>query len=118
MPSLNHAYGHCHSLSCALLRIAPAGEVLGLYIEEQVVHSVFRVPHTETYVDAFGAEAGAAGLAAKAGRYIRHGEDYKWRAISAPGIRSLVAGDKTRALRSAHPVALALLAAADRRGSA
>lgn len=117
MLSLHHAYGHCHALSCALLGIAPAGEVLGLYIGEEVVHSVFRVPHTETYLDAFGPELGDAGLVAKATRYARHGESFGWRTLSVPGIRALVAGDKSRAVRSARPVALRLLAAADRLGS-
>jgi hypothetical protein len=113
MPSINmkFAYGDCHALTAALEQFRPAGEVLGLFVNGNLAHTVFRVPHTTLYADAHGIEDGAAGLAAKAIRYTRAGHDaFEWRRLE--GARPFA---RQAAIRQAVPLAVTLLREADRR---
>ena len=83
-----------------------------MFIEGELAHSVFRVPHSQVYVDAFGAEADEAGLARKAARYVRAAESFAWRGMSTGSVP--VPGERRRVLRKASPYARRLLAEADR----
>lgn len=111
--SLRHAYGECHALTAALLQIAPSGQAFGLFCKGTCVHSAFRVPHTQTFVDAFGAEVGESALSGKAARYVRPGDDSEWRALSEDEVVRMISGNRTLSLRRARAVALGLLRAAD-----
>ena len=101
---LDLAYGQCHALAAACVALAPGGGVLGLFIGEDCAHSVFRVPHTQVYVDAFGAEGD---LSVKAARYLRAGDSFEWRRIV--DVMPMVPGNKVRAVRKVIPVARELL---------
>ena len=108
-------YGHayCHVLTAALLELAPAGEVFGLCVAgtNEVVHTAFRVPHTDIYVDVFGPAQGIAGLAAKA-REFAADQGLTWQPLSPVALSRLV-GVHAAGLRRARPVARELLAAAE-----
>lgn len=108
-------YGHayCHVLTAALLKLAPAGEVfaLGVAGTDEVVHTAFRVPHTDVYVDVFGPALGAAGLEGKA-REFASDRKLIWRPLSSEALVCLV-GIHAAGIRRARPVAHELLAAAE-----
>lgn len=107
------AYGDCHALVAALEQFRPAGEVLGLFVNGDLAHTVFRPPHTTLYVDAHGVEEGPEGLAAKAVRYVRAGHDtFEWRPLSGA-----LPFTRAAAIRKAVSLASELLREADRRES-
>ena len=85
------------------------GEPLGLFVGENCVHSIFRVPHTSTYVDAFGAEGDADALKTKASRYLRRDDVYEWRTLSERQVWLMISGTRSRERRAARPLALELV---------
>lgn len=105
--TFDFANGHCHALTAALARLAPAGECLTLRSDGAVLHSIFRVPHTQIYLDAYGAEEGEVGRQAKAARYSRLGDDSSWEPVA--DVTPMVPGNRRRVLRAADKVARALL---------
>ncbi len=107
------AYGFCHALTAALLDVCPAGEILGLYIGGECVHSILRVPRTSVLLDAHGAEPGEAGARNKAARYMRAGDVAEWKTLSAHELIAMVPIDRARNVRQARPVARELLRQAD-----
>ena len=114
---LDFAHGYCHALSCALLDLAPAGEVLGLFLGpgDDCIHSIFRVPQTQIYLDAGGAASGPHALFLKARPYVWPGEDgFSWRPLTEEQVWRFVpggwAGDKRRLIATAKRLARTLLA--------
>lgn len=102
-------YGHrdCHALTAAFMMLMPAGEAWGLYdtrYYDEIKHSVFRVPHTETFVDIHGAVTGMNALKEKAHEFVGFYFS-EWRPMSGSELYRLVTGDKTRTIRMAIPVA-------------
>jgi len=111
--SLCYAYGECHALTAALLQVAPSGQAFGLYFEDTCIHSAFRVPHTQIFIDAFGAEAGEIALSGKAARYVRPGQAFEWRGLSEDDVFRMISGKRSLSLRRGRVIALGLLRAAD-----
>ena len=107
---LKFAYGQCHALTAALFALAPAGEAFGLFVDGECIHSVFRVPHTEIYLDAIGADEGFTALSLKAIPYVRSGDRCEWRPLDEQTVRSwATVGGDTRNIKTARSLAFALL---------
>ena len=109
--SRKYAFGLCHVLTCALLKRVGGGEALGLYVGTEVVHSLYRLPHTNTFLDGHGVTEND--LPACAARYLRNGEKGEWKALTQESLEALAAGGNRSRLsfliREATPTAREIL---------
>ena len=107
-PDYSHA--HCHALTAAMQRRNPRGEPFGLFdvrYADEIVHSAFRLPDTETLVDNFGRHADRSEWE-KVKRNFDGSENLEWRPITDAKLRALVVGGR-RSVRSAGSVAKRIL---------
>lgn len=104
--NVDYGHAHCHALTAANQKRNPRGEAFGLFDKryaDEIVHSAFRLPDTETLVDNFGKHTGR-----EEWEKVKHNFDgsanLEWRPITDERLKSLVVGGH-RSIRKAGAAA-------------